>query len=196
MPDVAPLPDRHRHLVPEACVAASDVLAERLAQLDAATARVREAEATAEQAPAEDRKAAAAAVEQGKSLPKPKTGPAEQALAVARRELDATLDLAAASADAYIREVRIGHAEIAEAIAAEIEYEGEQAKADFEKVEGALNRARSLRFFRDALGDDARHLEGRFVSFKPRRSPRQEARHPIEPALRDALALLREEVGS
>jgi len=196
MPNVQPIPDHLLGLVPDAVVAASKALASRQAQLEAANVKARDARTAAEQAPAEDRRAAAAAAEAGKSVPKEKAPAARAALDGALREQEAQRDLFISSADAFLAEVRAAHGEIASSVAAEIESVAMQTGEDFERLEAALIRAHGLRIFQRAIGEDTGHLEGRSPDFTPARRGRQALRDPLIGSVREMLDGLREAVGS
>jgi hypothetical protein len=196
MPNVNPIPDHLLGLVPDTVVAASKTLANRQAQLEAANVKARDAQTAAEQAPDEDRKAAAAAVEAGKSMPKEKAPAARAALDGAMREQEAQRDLFIASADAFLAEVRAAHGEIASSVVAEIENVAEQTGEDFERLEAALIRTHGLRIFQRAIGEDTGHLEGRSPDFTPARQGRQALRDPLTGGVREMLDGLREAVGA
>jgi hypothetical protein len=195
MPDAHPLGPALRHLAPADVERASEILAERQAALAEAAAKLREAQAEAEGAPQEDRLAAAAATEKGEKLPKAKAPAAQARLEAAQREHEARRDLTVAAADAYLAEVRANHSEIASTVVAELEHEAQATAEDFERIEAALTRIVTLRFYQRAVGENTDHLLGRNPSFVPQRMGRQAQRDPLKGQVRDALEALRAAVG-
>lgn len=195
MPSVRPLTPKLEPLAPEPVRDASRVLTERQAELAAANEKIRVAREAADAAPGEDRKAAAQAAEEGKSsMPKPTLPAAEATLAAALRAQEAARDVCIAAADLYICAAREHHAEFTAALAAELESEAALVAEDFQRLEGALLRARELRYAQAALGESPAWLEGRAAGFEPVRSEKRLQRDQLRD-LRGHIDALREAVG-
>jgi hypothetical protein len=167
---VLPLPDDLMPLAPDEIRAASEHFADAQVRHRQALADLRGAREAAEQAARADREAAAVAVAEGKSVPKP-TEPAARARAAgAERVAPAAEELARRAQGEFVRALRAHLAEFR----ATVEGELAQARATLDALladaETALARGRYLRALLAEL--DPHELTGRRVSFAPR-SPKR-----------------------
>lgn len=190
---VGPWPLDLAHLLPADVKAASDALAEAMGRRESAgevEAAAREAVEAARRA---DSDAAIFAADNGEPAPKPTLSKAEAKLVAAERESEALKVVVGRRQESYLVTVRDSHAQLCDALAAELGTVGEELGRAFDRCEAGLLRAASLQDARRELGNSPDELAGRSVNFMPpvqRRRGRE--RDPLLGDCRRSLDTLRE----
>jgi hypothetical protein len=160
---VAPLPDTVSPHASKAVQKASDKFASSLGAVAEAGAEVTVLRQHVAEAPAEDRRVAAAAMEAGKPIPESIEASGRAQLAAAERKLAAAESLARTAQNEYLGAVVEDHAALIASLNDAMDAEAAIIASLVEQVEAASLRRATAEHALVELGDDPGHLTGRNV---------------------------------